>query len=45
MLLVEGLSVVLAIAEFPLAVLFLPDVVVQSDSLIKKCLVVWSIGH
>jgi hypothetical protein len=28
MLLVEGLNVVLATAEFPLAVLFLPDVVV-----------------
>jgi hypothetical protein len=28
MLLVKGLSVVPAIAEFPLAVLFLPDVVV-----------------
>ena len=44
-LLVEWFSVVLAIAELPLAVLFLLDVIVQSDGLIKQGLVVGCISY
>jgi hypothetical protein len=35
----------LSIAELPLTVLFLHDVVIQCDSLIKQGLIVWSISH
>ena len=44
-LLVRELSVVLVAVKLPLAVLFLPDVVVQSDGLIKQCLIVGGISH
>ena len=36
MLLVRELSVVLVAAKLPLAVFFLPDIVVQSDGLVKQ---------
>jgi hypothetical protein len=41
----ERFNVSLAFAKLPLAVLFLHDVVIQCDSLIKQRLVVWSITH
>jgi hypothetical protein len=44
-LLVKRLGVVLAIAELPLAVLFLLDVIVQGDGLIKQGLVVGCIVY
>jgi hypothetical protein len=44
-LLVRELSVVLVAVKLPLAVLFLTNVVVQSDGLIKQCLIVGGIRH
>jgi hypothetical protein len=43
--LVKWFSVIFAIVELPLVVLLLPDVVVQSDRLIKQSLVAWSISY
>jgi hypothetical protein len=43
--LMGSFNVSLAFAELPLAVLFLHDVVIQCDSLIKQGLIVWSICH
>jgi hypothetical protein len=43
--LVEWFHMVLDVAELPFAVLFLPDVVVQCNGLIKQRLIVGCIGH
>src|SRR4051812_41838664 len=45
MLLMRDIRVGLVIVKLPLAVLFLPDVVIQGDGLIKQRLVVGCIGH
>ena len=45
MLLVREISVVLVAAKLPLAVFFLPDIVVQSDGLVQQCLIVGGIRH
>ena len=44
-LLVRKVRVSLVAAELPLAILFLPDIIVQSDSLVKQRLIVGSICH
>jgi hypothetical protein len=43
-LLVEWFNVSLAIAELPLVILFLHDVIIQCDGLIKQRLIVGCIG-
>src|SRR3954451_10396326 len=45
MLLVRDIRVGLVTAKLPLAVLFLPDVVIQGDGLIKQRLVIGCIDH
>ena len=44
-LLVRKVRVSLVAAELPLAILFLPDVIVQSDSLVKQRLIIGSICY